>query len=835
MPPPAWVLSAPDSFLTSTGPVVEAGQSDFPLVDQQVRVSTTVATYTRYAQRLMSAADVEGAAQISIVIDPEHEHVLLHQIRVLRDGKPIDKLPEARRSLLNREQRLDAGLIDGRVTLHLLLRDIRVGDVLDYSYTTERRDPIGERGFNQWYGTRWAVPVRYMRLRVLRELDRALYIKDEGGLGQPMEIKRGDWHESLWEGRDITALLEESGRPRWHIRYPRIELSEFASWDAVRDWALPFYAENTREDPALAALLAQLRQQPDEKSRIVAALRFVQDDIRYTGIEIGAGAWRPSPPAVVLARRYGDCKDKVRLLVALLHGLGVNAWPALVSSRMGPGLLQRQPSPGAFDHVIAKVRSDGRDYWLDATTSSQGGKLGSLVQADFGPALVLQRGVDGLAEIPPRTGEKASSKVREIYDFSAGTHKTATLNVRTLYYDEDADAMRARLLTSTLSKLSQDYLDYYRKKYIGIRAAAALDIKDDREGNELAINESYEIDQPFKQDTDGKRTFGIEAYLISELTGPPAETLRTSPLARTYPRHVVQEIVVLLPMGWKVKGDRIDIDDPAFQYRSRASFVDGKMELTYDLRSLRDHVPVPQMKQFLESLTRAHDDAFYTLTDDPAPGSVAAAANRGLPGPSIEMITTLLLALGIGVVVVLGVRRLPWRLPAAEPYAPEGLGGWMIPPIIGITLSPLIVLRTIWTFFHEIDSSSLFQSILLSVRYLLLFELLLLGILLIVTCYGAWSLFTRRTTFPFTFILIHVLSLMALGFDTAALVAMGDAVSGQLLANERSLGLRIVVSGIWVSYMLVSQRVRATFVNAGAAGADYHSQRVPRVLGEPAA
>ena len=47
--------------------------------------------------------------------------------------------------------------------------------------------------------------------------------------------------------------------------------------------------------------------------------------------------------------------------------------------------------------------------------------------------------------------------------------------------------------------------------------------------------------------------------------------------------------------------------------------------------------------------------------------------------------------------------------------------------VAGITLSPLIVLRTIWTFFHEIDSSSLFQSILLSVRYLLLFELLSLA------------------------------------------------------------------------------------------------------------
>ena len=100
------------------------------------------------------------------------------------------------------------------------------------------------------------------------------------------------------------------------------------------------------------------------------ALRFVQDDVRYTGLEIGAGAYRPSQPGVVLARRFGDCKDKVFLLVTLLRAMGVEAYPALVHSRMGIGVAERAPSPGAFDHVIAKVRFKDRDYWLDATISA---------------------------------------------------------------------------------------------------------------------------------------------------------------------------------------------------------------------------------------------------------------------------------------------------------------------------------------------------------------------------------------------------------------------------------------------------------------------------------
>ena len=115
----------------------------------------------------------------------------------------------------------------------------------------------------------------------------------------------------------------------------------------------------------------------------------MQDDIRYTGLEIGAGAYRPSPPAVVLERRFGDCKDKVLLFVTLMRALGFESHPALVHSELGRGIAERVPGPGAFDHAIAKLRWKGRDYWLDATTSGQGGTLATLAQADFGLALVL--------------------------------------------------------------------------------------------------------------------------------------------------------------------------------------------------------------------------------------------------------------------------------------------------------------------------------------------------------------------------------------------------------------------------------------------------------------
>ena len=116
---PDWVSEAPDAQLLAPGAPVEAGQSDFPLVDHQIRLTDTTTYYRRFVERLVSQASVDDSAQISIDIDPERERILLHKVRVFRNGRAIDKLADARRSLLSREEDLAQGIINGRVTLHI--------------------------------------------------------------------------------------------------------------------------------------------------------------------------------------------------------------------------------------------------------------------------------------------------------------------------------------------------------------------------------------------------------------------------------------------------------------------------------------------------------------------------------------------------------------------------------------------------------------------------------------------------------------------------------------------------------------------------------------------
>ena len=104
---------------------------------------------------------------------------------------------------------------------------------------------------------------------------------------------------------------------------------------------------------------------PDPKRRAEAALHLVQDKVRYLYLSASTGGYVPAAADETWSRRFGDCKGKTVLLLALLHGLGLDAIPVLVSTSEGDGLDAQVPTIGRFNHVMVRLQLDGHFYWLE--------------------------------------------------------------------------------------------------------------------------------------------------------------------------------------------------------------------------------------------------------------------------------------------------------------------------------------------------------------------------------------------------------------------------------------------------------------------------------------
>jgi transglutaminase-like putative cysteine protease len=112
------------------------------------------------------------------------------------------------------------------------------------------------------------------------------------------------------------------------LPYQNLFVTDFKTWDAVVDWALNIYEDNVVLSKKLKAKIEYIKNSSKyEGERITATLKFVQDEIRYLSLESGIGAYKPFSPNKVLQQRFGECKDKSWLMVAMLRNMGIKAYP----------------------------------------------------------------------------------------------------------------------------------------------------------------------------------------------------------------------------------------------------------------------------------------------------------------------------------------------------------------------------------------------------------------------------------------------------------------------------------------------------------------------------
>ena len=655
-PVPVWVRQV-ETPAASSADGEERSGSLFLLDDHQTRVEgQKTERFCRHVKKVLSATGLEAESELQLVFEPSYQTLVIHHVRILRGGRVINALDPSEINVIQQESELDQRIYNGQLSAIVVLKDVRVGDQIDYAYTVAGDNPVMGGRFDDDFYLADAEPIRRLYRRLVWPTGRKLFMRPSNTEAQPLVSEARGVTEYLWGGENVAAVAYEEGAPAWYDPTPRVRLSEFENWGEVVRWALPLY--QVREfSPELRDKIEEWRRVSDDPARrLVAALRFVQDEVRYLGIELGPYSHQPSQPSQVLARRFGDCKEKSLLLVTVLGALGIEAHTALVNSETGSGLADAPPSPYAFDHVIVRATLDGRTYWLDPTISNQRGTLDAYYPPSYGRALVLRAGSDALEKIPAPAESGPTVEVAERYTV-AGDGRGAAFEVVTTYRGPDADEVRYSLSQRSTAELGKTSLNYYAGRDPSIRADGPVQVTDDVDANVLVVRERYTIPRFW---LDGRRAFAADS-IDSKLSVPGAAE-RTAPLAVAHPIHLRHVVEVRLPDTDDAPPDSGTITNAALTLSYNYARRGHTLRLEYTLRSLGDHIPAEQVTEYLEDLIRMRQAVGYELAR--AGEGTAADDTRSVMRPptvfgqafALMLMLAIVVALLL-VLVVLGRRR----------------------------------------------------------------------------------------------------------------------------------------------------------------------------------
>ncbi|HET7792666.1 MAG TPA: DUF3857 domain-containing protein, partial [Rhizobacter sp.] len=778
--------------------------------------------YRHMASKAINQRGVESVAHVEIGFDPSYQTLTLHSIQVRRGERLIPKLGTASVKVLQREKELEYLIFDGSKTANVFLDDVRVGDIVEYAYSLRGSNPVfGNRHFGR-VDLQWAAPVHHVYARLLWPQGRPLELLPRNEAVPAAVSDLGSHREYVWQAKNVTARVLESDTPNWFDPYPSVQWGEFKDWQSVARWATPYYRLPPRLSPALQAEADRIaRTHATPEDRMLAALQFVQREVRYLGVEIGPGSHAPSAPATVLERRFGDCKDKSLLTMTLLQALGIDARAALVHTGLRRGIRDLQPTPYAFNHVIVRASLKGKVYWIDPTRAPQKGDLAHLFQPNYEAALVVDDATHELADMA-KDSPVAMRTVHTVYEAQDGLDKPVRYTVTTTTQGAGAESLRNTLATENREDLQKRYLNFYARYYPKIVVDAPMGVEEDEQNNRVTITERYLITDFWKRIEDRKRMeASIHVPEVDDYLRGPRESIRHAPLALAHPINVTHTTEVRLPEAWGTRTETVRVEDANFEFERKKSEKNKVLTLVDSFRSRADHVLPADTERYAANLGRARtavDLALY-WQDDAAP---APTRTTGIDRMNWTVALLALLLLGVYVWLALKLYR---HDPPAAPPQPfdstlQGIGGWLILPALGAVVLPIRLVIDLfglapsyaadrWAQFTTMGGASYhaFWAPMLLYELAANLAYLVLSVLVLV------MFFQRRRALPRLYTGMLVFGAVMHGLDLG-LAQMIPAAATQITSKDwGELARAVVAAAIWGSYFLVSKRVQATFVN----------------------
>ena len=593
--------------------------------------------FAEYATKILTNDGLDDEGTFIANWKPDTEDIIVHKLEIIRNGHVLDAMGDGRKlTVLRREKNLETASIDGSLTITLSFDGLQVGDIVHTAYTVVNRDPVLRGHKLAYFSIARPGRIDHVVYRATWTGDpplRARIAPDLEG-----KVQTSDRVISF-DKYDVQAALKPNKSPDRFGFLGDVQLSDFRSWEEVSSLFWPLYEQAEKLD-ANSPIQDEIRKikasTSDRKGQALAALKVVQDQIRYLFIGLNNGGYVPAPAELTWKRRFGDCKGKTALLLALLHGLGIEADPVLVDTEGDDGFNQFIPTSDFFDHILVRARIDGREYWLDGTRA--GDYQLDRPEFDIKWALELKPAGGALVSPPPPKLTEPTFVSEVEYYVQDALDKPANVHAEHRFTGEEGISKGLEYSGLSEEQRERKLRLYWRKQINSFTPTQTVFFYNKANGvTILAVNGTADVDWA-ESSLTGTKDFVIGDSAIGSVLdlhrelGPGSD----APYSVDYPYDKSWTVKVHLPKDktefFLINGASIDKVVAGTRYRRTADMdASGLATITTHIQTLAPEYP---FKEGAEASKKLRELADYDVT-------IAAVANAKASEPVGQLRKTL--------------------------------------------------------------------------------------------------------------------------------------------------------------------------------------------------
>ena len=342
----------------------------------RVQSNGMASRFNQLVVKVLSARGVEAFRQLPITYSPDRQEVRVIKARITKpEGSVVDSFGDQDRNI---NEPWTGMYYDSRARV-LSFPSLEPGDVLEVQWRLD--DSSIDNLLSDYWGDVDAVqsvmPKRHYLYVVDMPQSRPLYW-NAATLAKWVKAESAPENERMiyrFRADGVAKVVPEPQMPGWAEVATPLHLSTYKSWQDVGHYWWGLVRDQLTPNDELRKTVEQVLKGVDRKdeAKVVAAIYgFVVTNTRYVALEFGIHGYKPYRVDRVLARKFGDCKDKAALIVAMLKIANIDS--RLVLLRMSSlGTLDAEPaSLAAFNHAIAYVPS--QHLYLDGTAEFFGSR-----------------------------------------------------------------------------------------------------------------------------------------------------------------------------------------------------------------------------------------------------------------------------------------------------------------------------------------------------------------------------------------------------------------------------------------------------------------------------